>query len=513
MRRTRTHATRRTTSITHSPAVTPISYHLYVSGQFPQALTFDDVLLAPRRSSVRSRRHVDPSTSLTPELRLAAPSLSANMDTVTESRMAVAMAAEGALGVIHRFLPIEQQVAEVARVKQPERFLAREIHTIAPDRPMRHARRIMRRFGVSSLLVITSEQRLMGIVTQRDLLLEDDDTRPVRELMTPAEGLVTAPLGTSLEQAGRLLHEHRIEKLPLVDDSGQLVGLVALHDVLEHVHRPLASRDARGRLRVGAAVGVVGDYLERAHELARAGVDLLVVDVAHGHSDLVIDAVREVKRAAPDLALMAGNVATAEGVRDLAAAGAEVVKVGIGPGAACTTRVVTGFGVPQLSAILQCARAAQDAGVTVVADGGIRTSGDVTKALAAGAHAVMIGSLLAGAEESPGETTVRKGRRFKVYRGMASRAAMRDRLLREQPETAFEELDEELEAATPEGVDAAVPHLGSAGSIVAELLGGLRSGMSYAGAHTLAELRERARFVRITPSGLRESLPHDIDLT
>lgn len=480
--------------------------------ELPLSLTYDDVLLVPQRSSVRSRREVDPSTRLTPALRLAVPILSANMDTVTEARMAIAMAREGGLGIIHRFLTVEQQAAEVAKVKEPERYLTREVHTIAPERTVRQARRMMRRFGVSSLLVVTAEHRLLGILTQRDLLLEEDESRRVREVMTPADGLVTAPAGTSLEEARRLLHEHRIEKLPLVDESGRLVGLVALHDVLELAHLRHATRDERGRLRVGAAVGVVGDYLERARALARAGADLLVVDVAHGHADHVIEAVRAVKRALPELPLMAGNVATAAGVRDLAEAGADIVKVGIGPGAACTTRVVTGFGVPQLSAVMECARAAVPLGVTIVADGGIRGSGDLTKALAAGADAVMIGSLLAGTEESPGETILRRGQRYKVYRGMASRAAMRDRLLREQPEAAFETLDEELESLTPEGVEAEVPHRGAVAELIAALVGGLRSGMSYCGAHTLAELRQRATFIRVTPAGLRESLPHDVQL-
>jgi IMP dehydrogenase len=471
------------------------------------ALTYDDVLLVPRRSDIASRRAVDTSTRLTPRLALAIPIVSANMDTVTEWRMAEAMALEGGLGVIHRFMSIPQQVAEIDRVKRPQYDLMQDVQTLGPHRPLRDAWTLMARTGATSVLVVEPDNRLVGILTVRDLLFEDEPDKPVREVMTRGDQLITAPVGTTYEEAKRLLHEHRIEKLPLVDADGRLRGLITARDLVRVYQHPRATRDAAGRLRVGAAVGVVGDYLERAEALVAAGVDLLVVDIAHGHSEQALRAVREIKRRFPDVDLVAGNVATAEGTVDLIEAGADAVKVGVGPGAACTTRIVTGVGVPQLTAVLNCVRAARPYGVPIIADGGIRTPGDMAKALAAGAAAVMVGSLLAGTDESPGETVLRDGRRYKVYRGMASEGATIDRYRR-----LGLGIDEaSFDARVPEGVETLVPYRGAVSDVLFELVGGLRSCLSYLGAHNLQELVERAEFVQITPAGQRESRPHALD--
>ncbi len=476
--------------------------------RFPLALTYDDVLLMPCRSSVTSRRDVDTSARLTRELRLNIPILAANMDTVTEARMARAMAREGGLGVIHRFMPIEQEVAEVQRVKRPEEAVGgRHLHTVVPTRTLTEATTLMGRHNVTSLLVVGDGDRLLGIVTARDLLFAEDVARPVSEVMTGGDHLVTAPVGTSLEDARRILHEHRLEKLPLVDAEGRLRGLITARDVLRVAEHPDAVRDAQRRLLVGAAIGAVGDYLERAEALVGAGVDVLVVDIAHGHAEHALHATREVKRAFPHVQLIAGNVATAEGTRDLAEAGADAVKVGVGPGAACSTRIVAGVGVPQLTALLECARVGAELGVPIVADGGVRYSGDVTKALAAGAETVMLGSTLAGTEESPGETVVRKGGRYKVYRGMASVGAAE---ARRQRESSQDVLDELAAGVVPEGVEAVVPYRGPVAEVLYQMVGGLRSGMSYLNARTLADLQRNARFVRMTDAGREESRPHDL---
>src|SRR5216683_6407024 len=379
----------------------------------PLALTYDDVLLVPCRSAVASRRDVDTSTRLTRDLRLNLPVVAANMDTVTEARMARAMAREGGIGVIHRFMPVEQEAAEVQRVKRPEETVGgRYLHTIAPTRTVGDAITLMGRHNVNSLLVVGDNDRLLGIVTSRDVLFADDPSQPVERIMTGGEQLVTAPVGTRLEQARRILHEHRLEKLPLVDATGHLRGLITARDVLRLSEHPNAARDSQGRLLVGAAIGAVGDYMERADALVAAEVDVLVVDIAHGHSEHALRATRQVKDAFPDVQLIAGNVATAEGTRDLAEAGADAIKVGVGPGAACSTRVVAGVGVPQLTALFDCAAAASELGLPIVADGGVRNSGDLTKALAAGAETVMVGSMLAGTEESPGNTVLRANARF-----------------------------------------------------------------------------------------------------
>lgn len=471
----------------------------------PLGLTFDDVLLVPRRSPVESRAEVDTRTRLARGIDLYVPIVSANMDAVTESEMAIAMAREGGLGIIHRFLPVDQQVAEVRRVKRAESIVIEQPYTIRPDQTLREAVAFLEEHGSAGLLVV-QDGRLVGIVTARDLLFEEDLDRPVREVMTPRERLVTAPPGISMEEAKRILHAHRVEKLPLVDGDGRLVGLVTSRDIRARSQYPHATKDERGRLRVGAAVGVRGDYLERAAALVEEGVDVLVVDVAHGHSEAVLRAVRTLRRHFPEVPIVAGNVATAEGTVDLIEAGADAVKVGVGPGSTCTTRVVTGAGVPQLSAILECARAARPRGVPIIADGGIRSSGDITKALAAGASAVMLGNLLAGTEESPGATVIRNGRQYKTYRGMASLWATARRRSLDSPVD-----EEDIGQIVAEGIEALVPYRGKVADVLRQLVGGLRSGMSYCGARNVPELWENARFVRITPAGLRESLPHDVE--
>jgi IMP dehydrogenase len=474
----------------------------------PLALTYEDVLLVPCRSGVASRRDVDTGTRLTRNLRLNIPIISANMDTVTEARMARAMAREGGIGIIHRFMPIEQEAAEIQRVKRPEEAVGgRHLHTIAPTRTLGEAMKLMGRHNVNSLLVVGEGDRLLGIVTSRDVLFAEDPSQPVERIMTGGEQLVTAPVGTRLEQARRILHEHRLEKLPLVDDTGHLRGLITARDVLRLTEHPNAARDSQGRLLVGAAIGAVGDYMERAEALVAAEVDVLVVDIAHGHSEHALRATRRVKDAFPGVQLIAGNVATADGTRDLTEAGADAIKVGVGPGAACSTRVVAGVGVPQLTALFDCVAAAAELGVPIVADGGVRNSGDLTKALAAGAETVMVGSLLAGTEESPGRTVLRSGGRFKVYRGMASLGAAEARV---QRETSEDVLDELAAAVVPEGVEAVVPYRGSLSDVLYQQVGGLRSGMSYLNARTLPELRANARFVRMTDAGRAESKPHDL---
>jgi IMP dehydrogenase len=472
---------------------------------FEIGLTFDDVLLVPRRSAVSTRRQVSTRTQLCRGIELAIPVVSASMDTVTEGTMAIAMAREGGIGIIHRFLTIEEHVAHVRRVKRAESVVIDAPYTLPPDATVGQAAAFMDEHGSAGILVIDRERRVLGIVTARDVLFEDSAAaRPITTVMTPRERLITAPAGTPVEEAKQILHRHRIEKLPLVDQAGRLVGLISSRDIQSRLRFPQATKDARGRLRVGAAIGVRGDYLERAEALVAAEVDTLVIDIAHGHSDLSFATIEAVRKRCGNVPLIAGNVATAEGTRDLIARGVDGVKVGVGPGSTCTTRVVTGAGVPQLTAILECAQAAAGSGVPVIGDGGIRGSGDLVKALAAGAATVMLGNLLAGTEESPGASVNRNGRQFKLYRGMASLWASAER--RDMPQE-----DDLLSEIVPEGVEALVPYRGRVASVLAQLVGGLRSGMSYCGATTAAELRTNARFIRMTDAGVRESMPHDVD--
>ncbi len=473
-----------------------------------EGLTFDDVLLVPKRSSIASRTAVNTHARLTRQISLAIPIVSANMDTVTESAMAIAIARAGGLGVIHRFMPVERMAAEVKRVKRAESYIVEKPATVLPTVTVDAAHEAMESQGIGGLLVVGDDGELLGLLTTRDVLLAPDPLATVGTVMTPRAKIVTvtAPGRADLETARRLLHEHRIEKLPLVDGHGHIVGLITAQDIIKLQEHPVATKDAKGRLRVGAAVGVRPSDLDRAAACVAAGADALVVDIAHGHSDHAINMVCELKVRFPEVEVIAGNVATAEGVRDLAEAGADAVKVGVGSGSICITRVVTGFGVPQLTAIMDCAEAAQALGVPLIADGGVRNSGDLTKALAAGADTTMVGSLLAGTEESPGASVVRDGQRFKVVRGMASLTANVDRQAMDQGDVDIED----WERVVPEGVEAVVPYRGAVEDILHQLVGGLRSGLSYAGATSLRELQANAEFIRITPAGVKESGAHDV---
>ena len=474
-------------------------------------LTFDDVLLVPKRSSVVSRTAVTTGAPLTRRLNLAIPIVSSNMDTVTEAPMAIAIARQGGIGAIHRFMTPARQAAEVARVKRAESHIVEQPATASPTATVASARAMLQAAGIGGLLVVSASGELVGLLTTRDVLFAPDERAQVATVMTPRERMVTAAAGLSLEAAQRLLHEHRVEKLPLLNGTGQVAGLITAQDIIKQVQHPLATKDSKGRLRVAAAVGVRSSDMERAELCVAAGADVLVVDIAHGHSDHALKMVRELKRRFPTAEVIGGNVATAEGVCDLVEAGADAVKVGVGSGSICITRLVTGFGVPQLTAILDCAEAAQKLGVPLIADGGIRTGGDLTKALAAGASTVMVGSLLAGTEESPGASVIRDGRRYKVVRGMASLTANVDRqALDRLPEQAPLDQDD-WDKVVPEGVEAVVPYRGHAADVLHQLVGGLRSGLSYAGAASLAELQANTEFIRITPAGVRESGPHDVE--
>jgi len=476
-----------------------------MQGPIVEGLTFDDVLLLPGKSSVLPTE-VDTRTWLTRRIALNIPLVSAAMDTVTESRLAIALARQGGLGFIHRNMPPDRQAEEVDRVKRSESGMIVDPVTIAPEETVRGALDLMQKFHLSGLPV-TRGPLLVGILTNRDLRFEKDLSQPVSGIMTK-ENLITVPVGTTLEEAERILQEHRIEKLLVVDKDFHLKGLITVKDIQKKLDYPRASTDEQGRLRVGAAVGASGDYLERAVEIARAKADVLAVDTAHGHSARVMEAIRSIKHRLPDVQLVAGNVATYEGARDLIALGVDGLKVGIGPGSICTTRVVTGAGVPQITAILESTRASGDSGVPIIADGGIKYSGDITKAIAAGASVAMVGGLMAGTEEAPGETILFQGRTFKSYRGMGSLGAMEagsaDRYAQEMALPG---------KSVPEGVEGRVPYKGPLSGLVEQLIGGLKSGMGYCGAATLPELRERARFVRITSAGLRESHVHDVIIT
>ena len=474
----------------------------------PEALTFDDVLLVPRWSAVHPR-DVDLRSRFTRGIEIPIPIVSAAMDTVTESGLAIALAREGGIGVIHKNLSIEQQAAQVDRVKRSESGMIVDPVTLSPSATLAEAHAVMARFHISGV-PITENGKLVGILTNRDLRFEDDHSRRVSEVMT-REKLVTAPVGTTLVQAKDILAKHRIEKLPVVNEAGELKGLITVKDIEKRIRHPHACKDSLGRLRVAAAVGAAGDFLERAAELVRFGVDAVVVDSAHGHSIGVVEATKALRAALPDTQIVAGNVGTGEGAKALADAGADAVKVGMGPGAICTTRVVSGAGMAQVTAILEAAKALEGTEVPVIADGGIKYSGDIAKAIAAGGHSVMLGGLFAGCEESPGETVLLEGRQYKVYRGMGSLGAMA--AAKGSRERYFQEATDELAKLVPEGIEGRVPFKGPLAATVFQLAGGLRAGMGYCGVKSIAEMRTHARFSRISSAGLRESHPHDIKIT
>jgi IMP dehydrogenase len=483
----------------------------------PEALTFDDVLLLPARSDVIPTQ-TNTQTQLTRNIRLNIPIISAAMDTVTESHMAIAVAQQGGIGIIHRNLTIEQQANEVDKVKRSESGMIVDPVTMSPDAKVSEALDVMRQYTISGV-PITQNGKLVGILTNRDLRFETRFDIPISKVMTK-ENLITVAVGTTLEDAEKILHEHRVEKLLVVDDKYNLKGLITVKDIQKKLKYPHAAKDTHGRLRAAAAIGATGDFLERAQELAKYKVDLLAIDSAHGHSTRVLDAIKAVKSKLPEVDLIVGNVATFDGACELARAGADAIKVGIGPGSICTTRVVTGAGVPQITAIAEAYRATKDSGVPVIADGGIKYSGDITKALAAGAAAVMIGSLFAGTDESPGELILYQGRTFKSYRGMGSLGAMAqgssERYFQNtdgDSSTAIGEESNRLAKLVPEGIEGRVPYRGSVSMIVHQMVGGLRSGMGYCGCGSIPELLQKTRFVRISGAGLRESHVHDVMIT
>ncbi|AZU59818.1 IMP dehydrogenase [Neobacillus mesonae] len=471
-----------------------------------EGLTFDDVLLIPGKSEVLPR-DVNLQVELSPNVKLNIPIISAGMDTVTESEMAIAMARQGGLGIIHKNMSIEQQAELVEKVKRSESGVITDPFFLTPDRQVYDAEHLMGKYRISGVPIVNNveEQKLIGIITNRDLRFIEDYSFKISDVMTK-ENLITAPVGTTLAEAEKILQKHKIEKLPLVDEQGVLKGLITIKDIEKVIEFPNSAKDQQGRLLAGAAVGVTNDTMRRVEALVKANVDAIVVDTAHGHSKGVLDTVREIRDAYPELTIIAGNVATGEATKALYEAGADVVKVGIGPGSICTTRVVAGVGVPQITAVYDCATEAMKQGKTIIADGGIKYSGDVVKALAAGGHAVMLGSLLAGTTESPGETEIFQGRRFKVYRGMGSVAAME----KGSKDRYFQEDNKKF---VPEGIEGRLPYKGPLADTIYQLIGGLRSGMGYCGTKDLEELRTKAQFIRMTGAGLRESHPHDVQIT
>ena len=488
----------------------------------PEALTFDDVLLLPAKSDVVPSE-ANTQVQLTRNIRLNIPVISAAMDTVTESRMAIALAQQGGLGIVHRNLTIEQQAGEIDKVKRSESGMIVDPITIEPERNISDALELMKRYRISGVPV-TKGKKLVGILTNRDLRFETRTDIPIEQIMTK-ENLITVPVGTTLEQAELILHQHRVEKLLVVDDNYELKGLITVKDIQKKLRYPGAAKDEQGRLRVGAAIGATGDFLERAQEMVRLKCDVLAIDSAHGHSTRVMDAIRAVKHALPNTCLLAGNVATYEGTAELILRGADGVKVGIGPGSICTTRIVTGAGVPQITAIAEAARAAREAKIPIIADGGVKYSGDISKAIAAGASVVMVGSLLAGTEESPGETILYQGRTFKAYRGMGSLGAMAqgssERYFQslDDPADSHGRLDSGVEEGNrlgklvPEGIEGRVPYRGTVAMMIHQLVGGLRSGMGYVGCKSIGEMQQKARFIRISGAGLKESHVHDVTIT
>ena len=472
-----------------------------------EGLTYDDVLLMPARSSVLPR-DVDVRTRISRNISLNIPLVSAAMDTVTESAMAMAMAREGGIGIVHKNMSIARQAEEVDRVKRSESGMILDPVTVQADQRVRDVLQLMNKYKISGIPVVDHDHRLIGIITNRDLRFEPDEDQLVSEIMT-RENLVTAPVGTRLEQAKKMLEKHKIEKLPVVDKAGVLRGLITFKDIQKKIRHPFACKDKHGRLRVGAAVGVKGETEERVGELTRAGVDLIVVDTAHGHSRGVLEMVKQLRRKFPEVDLVAGNVGTAEAARDLIRTGVDAVKVGIGPGSICTTRIVAGIGVPQVTAIMECAKVAGRARVPLIADGGVKQTGDIAKAIAAGADTVMIGNLFAGTDESPGEKVLYEGRSYKLYRGMGSIEAMnagsKDRY--------FQDAEDDIQKLVPEGIEGRVPYKGLLGDTVYQMVGGLRAAMGYCGTKTIAEMKARARFIRMTSAGLRESHPHSVSIT
>jgi IMP dehydrogenase len=471
-----------------------------------EGLTFDDVLVIPRHSQVLPR-DVDTSTQFTKNLRLNIPIVAAAMDTVTESRLAIAMAREGGIGIIHKNLTIAQQAAEVKKVKRSESGMILDPVTLQPDATLAEAVQLMKEHKIGGIPVVSGQNQLMGIITNRDLRFEKDLTRKVSQVMT-SQNLITAPHGTDLKGAQDILEKHKIEKLPIVDDQQILHGLITFKDIQKVKNYPKAVKDAHGRLLVGAAVGVTPDTMDRVDALVKAGVDVVAIDTAHGHSQGVINQVREVKNKYPDLQIIAGNIATGEAAKALADAGADAVKVGVGPGSICTTRIIAGIGMPQLTAVMEAANALQGTGVPVIADGGIRYSGDIVKALVAGANTIMAGGLFAGTEESPGETSFFDGRKVKSYRGMGSIEAMKDG----SKDRYFQDAEDEVAKLVPEGIVGTVAYKGHLSEVIYQLVGGIRAGMGYCGAPNMTEL-QKSGFVRITNAGMRESHPHDIAIT
>ena len=473
-----------------------------------EGITFDDVLLVPKFSSITSRSETDLSTRLSKNISLNIPLISANMDTVTESTMAVTMAREGGIGIIHRFLTIEEQANQVLKVKRSGSVMIENPYQINDNQSISTAFEIMNDKEVSGLLVVNSESKLVGILTERDVLFESPNSdKLVNELMT--KDVVTSKPNTTVSEAKEILKNNRIEKLPLIDDDRNIHGLFSSQDILNTENYPDASKDKKGRPLVGAAVGVKGDFLERTEALLEANTDVIVVDIAHGHSENAITTVKNIKKAFPDCELIAGNVATAQGTEDLIKAGVDAVKVGVGSGSICITRVITGSGVPQLTAVMDCAEIAKKYDIPIISDGGTRTSGDATKALAGGASTVMLGSMLSGTDESPGSTISKNGKRYKIYRGMASLAAARGR---KSKETGLVDLADDLNDYVAEGVEGFVPYKGTVTDIIKQITGGIRSGLSYCGGHTISQMQENAEFIKMSGAGFAESKPHDVDL-
>ena len=475
--------------------------------EFKEGLTFDDVLLVPKFSDITSRTQTNLTTKLSRNISLNIPLISANMDTVTESEMAVAMAREGGLGIIHRFLTIQEEANEVLKVKRSGSVMIENPYYMGSEQTIKHAIGYMKEKGVSGLLVTDSESKLAGILTHRDVMFESESSLLVKDVMT--KDVITAKPGISLDEAKEILRKNRIEKLPLIDESKNIKGLITSKDITNIENYPSASKDKKGRPLVGAAVGVKGDFMERTESLLESGADAIVVDIAHGHSENAVSTVRHIKKAFPDCELIAGNVATASGAEDLIKAGVDAVKVGVGSGSICITRVVTGSGVPQLTAVLDCAKVGKKHDIPIISDGGVRTSGDVTKALAAGASCVMVGSILGGTDESPGSFISKNGKRFKIYRGMASFYASLGRKTKENGNVSIED---DLNDYVAEGVEAMVPYKGSVTDILKQLTGGVRSGLSYCGAHTIPQMQDNAEFIKMSGAGFAESQPHDVSL-